>query len=100
MDAEAAAEKQRQAAQGQVERLKELLSAAHRHPDLSQQHLYWTAVVEALAGKPFTLVDPKLEGRRQLILGDPGGWKWGMPVVEPSDGPRPVDKSRPERAVD
>lgn len=69
-DAEAAAEKQRQSARGQAERLRLMLAASRNQPELSRQHLYWTAVIEALSGKPFTLIDPALTGRRQLFLGD------------------------------
>jgi regulator of protease activity HflC (stomatin/prohibitin superfamily) len=70
LDAEAAAERERAAARGQAARLRTLLAATRPQPELSRQYLYWTAVIEALSGKPFTLIDPALSGRRQLFLGD------------------------------
>jgi Cu+-exporting ATPase len=83
LTAEAAAQQQRQAAQGQADRLRALLDAAHHQPQLSRQHLYWMAVVEALAGKTFTLVDPALSGRRHLYLGDPPAGRFMPPPISP-----------------
>lgn len=82
LEAEADAEKQRQSAQAQADRLRALLAAAHAEPQLSRQHFYWQAVLEALAGKAFTLVDPALSGRRTLYLGE---WPKQAPLlpVEP-----------------
>jgi len=83
-DAEGAAERHRQSAQAQADRLRVLLSASQAHPDLSRQHFYWQAVLDALAGKPFTLVDPALSGRRTLFLGDLPNQPAAVPATIPS----------------
>ncbi|MFO0917765.1 MAG: protease modulator HflK [Planctomycetaceae bacterium] len=88
LKAEGEAEQQRQQAAGQAARLKAMLAASRGHPGLSQQHLYWTAVVTALESKPFTLIDPQLEGRRQIYLGDSffRGWDGSL-----NSGPQSPD---------
>lgn len=83
LDAEAAAEQRRRSAEGQAARLRALLDATRDHPALSRQHLYWAAVVEALAGKSFTLVDPALSGRRHLYLGEPPAVRFMPPPIDP-----------------
>ncbi len=87
VDAEAAAVQRRQASRGQADRLQQLLAVSRGHPELSRQHWYWTAVVEALSGKPFTLVDPGLTGRRQIYLGDMPGTGGLPPPIFPEPPP-------------
>ncbi len=85
VEAEGTAEQLRQRAIGQVERLKVMLAASREHPELSRHQLYWRAVIEALEAKPFTLIDPKLEGRRQIFLGDPATWTPSQGVMRALD---------------
>ena len=97
VEAEGTAEQLRQRAIGQAERLKAMLAASRGHPELSRHQLYWRTVVEALEAKPFTLIDPKLEGRRQIFLGDPATWTPRPGVMRAGDQKNPPEDSKDSR---
>jgi P-type Cu+ transporter len=66
-----------QAAGGQADRFKELLSAYRSQPDLASRHLYWQAVIDSLSGRAVTIIDPKAGGHKRLFLGGPDDLRGG-----------------------
>ena len=56
-------------ARGAAARFNELQAAYQAQPRLTGTQLYWQAMVDSLAGRSLTIVDPKAGGRQRLILG-------------------------------
>ena len=66
-------------ATSEADRFRLILSTFQSHPALTAIHLHWRMVETALAGKPLTILDPRVPGRQHLILSGPAS----LPVVAP-----------------
>jgi len=58
-------------AEGAALRFRSLLTEFSRHPGLTAFSLHLRAVTDSLAGRPLTIVDPAVAGRRHLLLLSP-----------------------------
>ena len=41
------------------------------YPELTRQHLYWTAITEILSKRTLTIIDPDAAGRQHLWMSNP-----------------------------
>lgn len=77
----------RQSAIGSAERFSKLFTEFTRHPTLTREQLYWTAINEVLSQRPLTIIDPRAAGRQQLWMGEPVPGVSLPGPVGPSAGP-------------
>lgn len=57
-------------AQADATRLQKLLVEYRKSPQLTISRLYWDSVIQALASRPLTIIDPQAANRQQIWLGD------------------------------
>jgi regulator of protease activity HflC (stomatin/prohibitin superfamily) len=75
-------------AEGSVARFTELVDVSHTTPELTSSMLYFSAVSEVLAGRPLTVVDPKVTGRQHLLMLDPDDFaapSFLQPILDPDE---------------
>jgi Cu+-exporting ATPase len=60
-----------QTARGNSERFLKLFSESRLNPELTRQHLYWTAITEILSKRTLTIIDPEAAGRQHLWMSNP-----------------------------
>ena len=75
-EARVKAAQRRASAASNAARLERLLAEYRKSPRLTNQHLYWDAVIQTLSNRPLTIVDPRAANRQHLWLGD-------LPTVSP-----------------
>ena len=79
-----------------VARFSSLVIQHARHPLLTDMTLYFSAVVDALAGQTVTIIDPSVAGRQRLLLIDPDQFSAPSvlsPLMAPSE---PLEEPPPE----
>jgi Cu+-exporting ATPase len=76
-------------ATGQAARFEPLLNPHRSHPVLTRTLLYFDAVVQALAGKSLTIIDPQAAARQHVLLAEPDALR-SLPstLLTPRDDPR------------
>ncbi|MGQ0636371.1 MAG: HAD-IC family P-type ATPase, partial [Planctomycetaceae bacterium] len=82
-------------AQGRRAHFLSLLAPSRAHPALTRSQLYWTALEQALAARPLTIIDPESAGRAHVWLTDPDRFTL-PPFSRPATGERsepPVEHS-------
>lgn len=85
-------------AEAAADRFGSLQSQHSRHELLTEQTLFFDAVTDALKDRPLTILDPKLKGRRNLLLLDPA--EFGPGMLPPLSQPDPGVFSQSGRAAD
>ena len=85
------------AATGSAARINSLAPLFLSEPSLTGQHLYWQAVSSSLAGRPLTVLDPGVSGRRHVLLVDPDDFS-APTILQPMLQPQPEQSLTPEEA--
>ena len=85
------------AATGSAARINSLAPLFLSEPSLTGQHLYWQAVSSSLAGRPLTVLDPGVSGRRHVLLVDPDEFS-SPAILQPMLQPQPEQDMPPEEA--
>ena len=69
-DARVSAVERRTSATSAAGRMERLHAEYIKSPQGTTQRLYWDAVIQALANRPLTILDPRATGRRHFWLGE------------------------------
>ena len=85
-------------AEAAAKRFDSLQSQHSRHQQLTEQTLFFDAVTAALKNRPLTILDPKLKGRRNLLLLDPA--EFGSGFLPQFSQPDPGVFNQPGRTAD
>lgn len=83
---------------GEAARFAELLSVYRSQPRLTGWQLYWQSIVESLADRHLTLVDPKAGGHQRLLLGGPETLRGG-PLLRDVEPEPATPNARPSSSV-
>jgi len=103
MIADTKAEKTKRDAEAARDRFLSLLNNFDTDPGgrKTRRELYWRTIGDVLADRPVTILDPKVAGRKHLLLLGPDDWN-GVPALRSSFPPieneepiRPPNQSRP-----
>ena len=80
-EARVKAAERRSSAKSSSERLERLRAEYVRSPRGTVQRLYWDAVIQVLANRPLTIVDPKGTGRRHFWMSEPSTTSSPVPEI-------------------
>jgi Cu+-exporting ATPase len=83
-EAHVKATQRKNSAAATASRMTRLLTEYRQSPQLTTQRLYWDAVVDSLADRALTIVDPRAANRQHLWLGNPPA---GIPAIVPNTKP-------------